>query len=512
MEQPQLEQNSHYLLEQLKQQNEMLKSQLMSTSLIHEFTKVLHTCTDFNSITKTVLLAIQEIIEFDRVILFNVDRDSFHLNPSSWVGLSAVDKNALSISVGFEGGEITDAIFLNRHIVVEEPDVENDVFCKKLDSSCYLVIPLVLKVNKRCWEAKNCTRMSCPAYQGYNPYCWSISGSSQMIEAKNENERRAACINCSSFKVEGVLWMDRKYRNTPVTSDDITVLTAIINIAGIVIENFRILDDLDKANTSLHQANVQLKIVNHDLQVAQGRIRSDLEHARVIQQGLLPQNLSGNADFNLSARYLSADAVGGDYYDVFTICPGKYGIVVADVSGHGVASALIMSMAKMLLKTYSSNETSPQKTLEYINETFLSEIKTDNFVTIFYAVLDTSKHTITYTSAGHCPIFYIDKTDNSSILIKADGLFMGVFQDMMLCESTFEYKPGTLRFVLFTDGLIEARKITDEMYGIDRLIESSKNSIALHPEDAVNQILKDQQTFCGNEANEDDVTLLVLDL
>jgi serine phosphatase RsbU (regulator of sigma subunit) len=512
MEQHQLEQNNHDLLEQLKKQNEMLKSQLMSTSLIHEFTKVLHSCTDFNSITKTVLLAIQEIIEFDRVILFNIDKDNSCLTPSSWVGFTSLNKNSLSITIGFEGGEITDALFLNRHILVEEPDSENDIFCKKLGSTNYLVIPLVLKVNKKCWEAKNCNKTSCPAYKGYNPYCWSIPGSCQLINAKNENERRSACINCICFKTESVLWMDRKLSNTPITSDDITVLTAIINIAGIVIENFKILDDLDKANTNLHQANEQLKIVNHDLQLAQGRIKSDLEHARVIQQGLLPQNLSGNSDFSLYAQYLSADAVGGDYYDVFSICPGKYGIVVADVSGHGVASALIMSMAKMLLKTYSKNETSPQKTLEYINETFLSEIRTDNFVTIFYAVLDTTMHSITYTSAGHCPVFFINKTDNTSHLIKADGLFMGVFQDMMLSESVLDYQPGTLRMILFTDGLIEARKMTDEMYGIDRLIESAHNSINLSPKVAIEHILKSQQTFCGNEANEDDVTILVVDL
>jgi sigma-B regulation protein RsbU (phosphoserine phosphatase) len=146
---------------------------------------------------------------------------------------------------------------------------------------------------------------------------------------------------------------------------------------------------LIKPTPVLHKANEQLKIVNHDLQLAQGReSEATWSLPVVIQQGLLPQNLSGNADFNLAARYLSADAVGGDYYDVFIISPGIYGIVVADVSGHGIASALIMSMAKMLLKTFAAKETSPQKTLEYINETFLSEIRTDNFVTIFYAVLD----------------------------------------------------------------------------------------------------------------------------
>ncbi|HEX2958366.1 MAG TPA: PP2C family protein-serine/threonine phosphatase, partial [Chitinispirillaceae bacterium] len=102
--------------------------------------------------------------------------------------------------------------------------------------------------------------------------------------------------------------------------------------------------------------------------------------------------------------------------------------------------------------------------------------------------------------------------DNSYQLIKADGLFMGVFQDMMLTETVYKYQPGTIRVVLFTDGLIEARKITDEMYGIERLIASAQNSISLPPKNAVEQILKDQQTFCGSEVNEDDVTILVVDL
>jgi sigma-B regulation protein RsbU (phosphoserine phosphatase) len=171
-----------------------------------------------------------------------------------------------------------------------------------------------------------------------------------------------------------------------------------------------------------------------------------------------------------------------------------------------------MSMAKMLLKTYAAKESSPQKTLERINETFLSEIKTDNFVTIFYAILDTVNHTIEYTSAGHCPILFVNKVDKTCSLIKADGLFMGVFQDMMLSESKYSYQPETFRLVLYTDGLIEARGITDEMYGIDRLKTTTVNSILLPVRETVDFILKDQRQFCGNESYEDDITILVIDL
>lgn len=496
----------------LNQQNELLKSQLMNTSLVHELTKVLHSCTDFNSITKTVLLAIQDIIEFDRVILFKINKESFSLQPGIQVGIDEDQIKDISISLGFEGGEITDALFLNRHIVVECPDKE-DIFYKELSSDAYLVIPLVSKVTKKCWEAKSCNRTMCPAHGSVNPYCWSIPGSAQLIDAASENQRRTSCIFCSCFKVEGVLWMDRKISGIPISSDAITTLTSILNIAGIVIENFRILNALDLANIGLQQANSKLQQLNHDLQLAQSKIRNDMEHARTIQQGLLPQDLENTTSFSLGARYFSADAVGGDYYDVFQIAPDVYGIVVADVSGHGVASALIMSMAKILLKTFAANEYSPQKTLEKINQTFLSEVKTDNFVTIFYAVLDTCNHTIRFTSAGHCPILIIDKSTKTFKRIKADGLFMGVFPDMMLAESSINYTPGNIRLVLYTDGLIEAKNQTDDMYGVEKLTECALKTLDTPPELAVDLILGDQKRFCGEQAiPDDDVTILVIDL
>lgn len=492
-------------LDELRRQNETLKAQLMNTSLINELAKILHSCTDLENITQTVLLAINEILEFDRVILFGIDRVNFKLITRSWVGIEKINVSEFEIPLGFEGGEITDALFLNRHIIVEEPDKEYDFFYTHLESDGYLVMPIVNKISKRCHDVKSCNKTSCPAHGSYNPYCWSIAGSGQLLGASTEDEKRSGCAACSCFKVEGVLWMDRALNKKTISSDDITNLTAIVNLAGVVIENFRILKDLDTAYNDLQEKNDQLK-------VAQAKIRSDLEHARSIQQGLLPQDLNDTRDFAVGARYLSADAVGGDYYDIFQIAPDVYGIIVADVSGHGIASALIMSMAKVLLKTFAHNEVSPQKTLERINQTFLSEIKTDNFVTIFYAVLDTSTHILRYTSAGHCPILFLNKKTKSCTQIKADGLFMGVFPDMMLKETVRPYVPGNERFVLYTDGLTEARTIMNDMYGVDRLSKISIETLTLPVKETVEQILADQKSFCKDSLPEDDITLLVIDL
>jgi serine phosphatase RsbU (regulator of sigma subunit) len=492
---------------------DVLKAQLMNSSLINELTKVMHSCTDLEGITKTLLLGIQEILEFDRVVLLAIDEEDFCLKPQSWVGVEESDLKQLKIPLGFEGGEVTDAVFLNRHLIVDAPDKDGDVFAQLFNTDSYLVIPLLSKATRKCWEHKSCNRTSCPAYGSHNPFCWSIPGSGEMLQATSEDDRRRKCVKCPCFRCEGVFWMDRRDKKIPITSDDITTLTAVITQAGIIIENYRIFYALERANSSLSSANDQLKRLNHDLQIAQAKINNDLTHARTIQQGLLPQDLQDTADFAIGAKYIPALAVGGDYYDVFPISPKVYGVVVADVSGHGIASALIMSMAKILLKTYAIEKQSPQKTLERINETFLNEIKTDNFVTIFYGVFDVGRCEFHYTSAGHCPVLFLNRKTREIRKINADGLFLGVFPDMLLKEALLTYEPGQYRLVLYTDGLTETHNAEDEMFDLSRLEEISARTLNLTPRAVVDEILRVHGDFCGlDRTPEDDITLLVLDL
>jgi sigma-B regulation protein RsbU (phosphoserine phosphatase) len=269
---------------------------------------------------------------------------------------------------------------------------------------------------------------------------------------------------------------------------------------------------VEAANNGLQEANNKLQTVNQDLRTAQDKINKDLEHAQTIQQGLLPQKIPNTPALSLQASYIPATAVGGDYYDAFEITPGIYGIIVADVSGHGVSSALIMSMVKVLIKSITTIDSGPQKTLEKINEIFQTEIRTTNFVTVFYAILDTNSHELHYTSAGHCPVLFINKKERTCSLVKADGLFLGVFPDMMLHETSVPYEPGTQRLVLYTDGLTEARNNQNVMYELDRLIGISLKSLDDSADKACSRILTHQKKFCGKNAiPEDDITLLVVD-
>jgi len=478
--------------------------------MINELTKVLHSCTDLKSIIKTALLSFQDFLDFDRVILFAINRATFCLEPREWIGIKDETAKKISIPLGFDGGEITDSIFLNRHIFVEEPDPQSDRFFSELGSGSYILVPLLNKPNHRCWEIKGCNKKTCQCYESANPYCWSIPNKCMNPDTP-EDERRKNCLSCASFKAEGAFWLDRSIIKKPITSDDIATLTSIVNVVGLITENVRMMDSLDAANQNLKDVNDTLRTVNHELQSAQAKIRLDLEQAQTIQQRLLPQNITSSKEYSIGTHYSSANTVGGDYFDLFKIAENTYGLIIADVSGHGIASALIMSMVKVLLKTYSTNETSPQKTLDRINEVFISEIATSHFVTIFYAVFDVKKRKIKYSSAGHCPTIFINKKTGQHTLIKADGLFLGVFPDMMLCEKELDYVHGEHRLILYTDGITEAVNADNTMYGLDNMINIACKTANFSPDNAVDAILEDLKNFCGAIPPDDDTTLLIID-
>jgi serine phosphatase RsbU (regulator of sigma subunit) len=493
-------------------QNEILKTQLINASMVNELVKVLHSCTDLEGIVKTVLLSFQDLVNFDRAILFTVNSGKFRLEPLSWVGMDDGAVRGVSIPLGFDGGDITDAIFLNRHIFVDEPDADSDIFSAALMSPSYIVVPLLKKPTRKCWELKQCTNKSCSSYGSVNPYCWSNLDAQCAAPGMSEDDRRKLCLACPAFKVEGMFWLDRKNSGLPITSDDIANLTNIVTLAGLVFDNFRMMNALDAANQELTNTNETLRKVNHELEFAEAKIRLDLEQARSIQQKLLPQDIKDSEEgYDICSRYLAANTVGGDYYDLFKIEEGVFGIVVADVSGHSIASALIMAMVKILLRACSKDETSPQRTLERINEVFVDALATEHFVTIFYAVFDVNSRKIRFSSAGHCPVMYLHKKTGACEMLKADGLFLGVFPNMMLSEREIDYAHGEHRLILYTDGLTEAINTKSEMYGIDRLVEIAKETISLPSDAALEAILEHHKQFCESVLPEDDVTLLVID-
>ncbi len=493
----------------ISDQNEQLKAQLIATSLINEITKVMLASSNLSDVFNTIILGIKETMGFSRVVYFKIDKENFCLRPKIWAGIKDEDIKDINVPLGFMGGGTADAVFLNKHIIVDQVDKDIDPVAA-LNTKSYLVLPLVAKSTKKCKDFYNCNISECPAHDGHNPCCWSVMGSSMRNKVETEDERREICINCEMFKCVGVLWMDKPESEELVSSDQMTTLTTLAYQAGIIIDSFEMYNALENANTELTESHSKLAKLYGELNKAHAKINKDLDQARTIQTGLLPTKFTDTENLNVAAKYIPASQVGGDYYDLFRIDEDRFGVIVADVSGHGVAAAMVMTMTKVLLKTYCTKADTPRETLEMINSVFQNDIKTDNFVTVFYAVVDVKRKKIMHSSAGHNPVIIVNRKQKTQEIIKADGLFLGVFEDMMLCDNERDYHEGD-RLVLYTDGLTEAENMGMEMYSFERLCDKAMKHCDKSPTEFVDYIIKDLDSYRGDKSLEDDVTMLVVD-
>lgn len=497
------------LFEAVSRQNEQLKNQLMATSVLGEITKTMLSTPNLEAVFNTLLLGINETLFFERIVLFQVSSEEFALRPLRWFGIEDEKVRSVRIPLGFlEGGEIADSIFLNRPMIVDSVSTTDDPL-RSWEPKSYLIIPIITKTYHRCYEFQNCKDKDCPAYSHPNPYCWTIKGAGLRHAPGDEDARRRACVKCGFFKGHYVLFLDKPTQPTLTSSDDISILTTLANQTGIIIDNFQNYENLEMAHNELKSVNTKLNKTNRELKEAQAKINRDLEQAQTIQQGLLPQTFPKNNHFDCAATYIPATKVGGDYYDLFEIDQDCYCVLVADVSGHGISAALIMSMAKILIKSHA-NPTSSKTTLDKINQVLTKDIKNDNFITMFYGIINLKEKKLIYSSAGHNPVLLLHRDTHEALHIKADGIFLGVFDNAMVGDNILSLE-GRRRLVLYTDGLTEAENLRGEMYSYERLTELIKKTAPLSAEEVKAEILRDFHEYIGSAPVEDDVTLMVID-
>lgn len=199
-------------------------------------------------------------------------------------------------------------------------------------------------------------------------------------------------------------------------------------------------------------------------------MRRELEMAARYQKFLLPQGaeLPGAS---ITFLFEPCSAVGGDYFDFLELADGKLGFIIADVSGHGVASAMTASIVKALLPGYLSQFLSPAQAFKHLNQDLMRLTQEDVFVTAFAALYDPARTELTWCLAGHPPPLYVPKNQVARPLA-TESLFLGVFESdnpvFTLDDQTIPVAPGD-RLALYTDGLTEAPNAEGQQYGIKRL-------------------------------------------
>jgi phosphoserine phosphatase RsbU/P len=251
-------------------------------------------------------------------------------------------------------------------------------------------------------------------------------------------------------------------------------------------------------------------VLRNELKQAYDLVERELKVVADIQRSLLPQVLPKIPNLELATYYRTSRWAGGDYYDFFALPDGRWGILVADVSGHGTPAAVMMAITHSLAHSLPGPADPPAIMLGHLNRQLSMHYTVANevFVTAFYAIYDPGARTLSYSSAGHNPPRLIRCRDGSvRALEEVGGPPLGLMEDLEYDETTFELAPGDV-LAFYTDGITEAMDARGKQFTpsrLDEILSRCHLKAAAVIEDVINSV----EEFTGGLPPMDDRTLIV---
>lgn len=283
----------------------------------------------------------------------------------------------------------------------------------------------------------------------------------------------------------GAINIDTQNPISQFKQEDLEILLAIAGQAGITI-----------ANARLYESHLQKQKQDSEMQIAQN-----------VQVALLPESLPDIDGYSFFASYESAQAVGGDYYDCFTLPDDRVVVSFGDVAGKGVPASLVMSRIASVVQCTLKHETNVQQAMLTINDLMSSHSIDGRFVTYVLGVIDLKTHEVTFANGGHmCPL--VRKADGTLVEIGEEeiGIPVGIMEGYPFEVITYTIEPGDT-IVIYTDGVSEAMNEAQELYSMERLKEIvSQNSS--DPEELGVAIREDVRKHANGHPQNDDITLM----
>ncbi|MGA9295547.1 MAG: PP2C family protein-serine/threonine phosphatase [Ignavibacteriaceae bacterium] len=252
-------------------------------------------------------------------------------------------------------------------------------------------------------------------------------------------------------------------------------------------------------NEFLHQQSVEKELIEKEINIAAS-----------IQQRIIPIELAKIEGYEIAGINIPSKEVGGDYYDCINLSNGKVALVIADVTGKGIAAALLVNTLNASLYSYLEFDLPLTEIAARLNKLIYRSTPSDRFITFFIAVLDPGKGELEVLNAGHNPILLL-RENGTLEKIDAGGIGLGMLDfGIPYTGQSLKLEKGDKLF-LYTDGIPEAMNPDEEEYSDDRMFNFFKNNSGLSSEEFIDAIVKDVKEHVGTANQSDDITCLILE-
>lgn len=302
--------------------------------------------------------------------------------------------------------------------------------------------------------------------------------------------RSAMCVPLMhKGQILGVIYGDRVQMSGGYSNEDVDFLGGIAHQVSIGLVNCRLLEEQQKM----------------------ARINRDIDLARTIQTGLFPAKLPARADLRVAAVNEPGQRISGDYYDVIEGEGGRVWCLVADVTGEGVAAALLMANLQAAVRVTVDGAEDPAALLSQWNRLICRNTPSSKFITCVLASIDPQSRQIQLASAGHCPPIIVRSGGAAPEEVSLEpGFPLGVDEEARFETKTIRLAEGPFALVAYTDGVTEAANADREMYGMERLAAALSDWRDLNPQGLVKHVRADVASFVAGADQSDDITILAV--
>jgi sigma-B regulation protein RsbU (phosphoserine phosphatase) len=260
----------------------------------------------------------------------------------------------------------------------------------------------------------------------------------------------------------------------------------------------------------LLQSAIELKEAKDEAEKTKKIIEEEIKKVGSIQQSFLPSKFPSHPDFDFAHYYEPCADAGGDYFDLIEIGHSRWGLLIADVTGHGASAAVVMAITHTLMHSFISTFHYPSTALKVANEKLNEHLAPTFYVTMFYGVLNFETKSFRFSSAGHEPMMIYRAESNTVELLKTKfGFPLKLMESDDYDECEIALEPDD-KLVLFTDGLVEIRNPEGEILSPERLRSLLLQHHDLPPKEFIKTIIDFAKDFRGNKPFQDDVTMLVI--